>query len=195
MRRKGKESPLLVAIAGPNGAGKTTFYRSHIQQYGMRFVNADLISRQFGADSAKSGRLARAICDQLVHHHESFVFETVFSDPVGDKLGLLKQAAAEGFIVVLCFIGISSHDISEQRVAMRISQGGHDVPKEKLISRFPRTLENLRKAIKSIPNIWIFDNDDLKRPFRLVAVFEDRHIINLKMPIPDWLAPMVLEHL
>lgn len=193
MRRKGRESPILVAIAGPNGAGKTTFYRAHLQHYAMRFVNADVIAREFGTDAVTSGRLARTICDQLIHQRESFVFETVFSDPVGDKLGLLTQAAAEGFTVVLCFIGVSNHDICEQRVAMRISQGGHDVPRKKLISRFPRTLANLRKAVSLIPNIWIFDNDDLTRPFRLVAVFEDQHMIELRKPVPAWLAPMVLE--
>jgi len=86
-----------------------------------------------------------------VRQRESFVFETVFSDPVGDKLSFLKAAAQSGYTVVLCFIGVSGPETSEQRVAMRVSQGGHDVPAEKLISRYPRTMSNLEAASASCP--------------------------------------------
>ena len=91
-----------------------------------------------------------ALRRELVKQRASFVFETVLSDPVGDKLNFLKEAAKVGYTVVLCFIGISGPGISEQRVAMRVSQGGHDVPNEKLIARFPRTLANLQAALRGI---------------------------------------------
>jgi predicted ABC-type ATPase len=55
---------------------------------------------------------------------------------------------------------------------MRVMQGGHDVPDEKLEARFQRTLANLERAIKALPVVIIFDNTDLARPFRLEAVFE-----------------------
>ena len=57
-----------------------------------------------------------------------------FSDPVGDKLSFLKNAVTKGYTVVRWFIGISDPDIAEERVLMRVSQGGHDVPTEKLIA-------------------------------------------------------------
>jgi len=55
---------------------------------------------------------------------------------------------------------------------MRVSQGGHDVPTEKLVTRYPRTIANLKAAMHKLPHVWIFDNDDLRRPFRLGAVCE-----------------------
>jgi hypothetical protein len=58
-----------------------------------------------------------------VQQRESFVFETVPSDPVGDKLAFLKEAARAGYTVVLRFIGISGPDVSEERVAMSVSPG------------------------------------------------------------------------
>jgi hypothetical protein len=67
--------------------------------------------------------------------------------------------------VVLCFIGISGPETSEQRVAMRVSQGGHDVPPDKLVARFPRTMVNLRGAIGELSQVIIFTNDDLAVPF------------------------------
>lgn len=118
---------------------------------------------------------------------DSFVLETVFSDPVGDKLHFLKNAAQSGYTVVLCFIGLSGPETSEQRVAMRVSQGGHDVPSEKLISRFPRTLANLQAAIRELPYVLIFDNDDLVTPFRKAAAIERGRLVWAADPVPAWL--------
>lgn len=170
--------PVIIALAGPNGAGKTTFYHAHLQSAGLRFINADVLARELNLDPYAAARLADALRRQLVEQRESFVFETVFSDPVGDKLTFLKEAAASGYTVVLCFIGISGPEVSEERVAMRVSQGGHDVPAEKLVARFPRTLANLKTAISELPHVWIFDNDDLRTSFRQVASPASAHIVN-----------------
>lgn len=183
--------PVIVALAGPNGAGKTTFYHAHLQSAALRFVNADVLARELDLDPYAAADVADALRRQLVEQRESFVFETVFSDPIGDKLAFLKQAAKAGFTVVLCFIGVSSPGISSTRVAMRVSQGGHDVPEEKLIARFPRTLANLKTAIGEVPHVWIFDNEDLRTPFRQVAVFENGRRVSLKRPVPGWLKPLL----
>jgi predicted ABC-type ATPase len=183
--------PVIVALAGPNGAGKTTFYHAHLQPAGLRFINADVLARELNLDPYAAAHVAEALRRQLVEQRESFVFETVFSDPVGDKLTFLKEAATSGYTVVLCFIGISGPAVSEERVAMRVSQGGHDVPAEKLVARFPRTLANLKTAIRDLPHVWIFDNDDLRTPFRQVAVFENGQQVNLNEPVPEWLAPLL----
>jgi predicted ABC-type ATPase len=183
--------PVIVAIAGPNGAGKTTFYRSHLQAAGLRFLNADVWARELNIDAYAAARAAGAVREELARQRESFVYETVFSDPVGEKVAFLKAAAQAGYAVVLCFIGISSPRVSEQRVAMRVSQGGHDVPADKLASRFPRTLANLAAAIRELPQVRIFDNDDLRAPYRLVASFEDGRLVELHKPAPKWLRPLV----
>lgn len=163
--------PIVVAIAGPNGAGKTTFFEAHLKSSGLRFLNADAMAKELEVDAYEAARMIAALRTELVHQRESFLFETVFSNPVGDKLDFLKQSAQSGFAVVLCFVGISSADTSDQRVAMRVSQGGHDVPREKLVERFPRTLANLAAAIRELPCVLVFDNDDLKAPFRHVATY------------------------
>lgn len=183
--------PVVVAIAGPNGAGKTTFYNAHLRAAGLRFVNADLLARELNLDAYAGARLADSVRRELVRQRESFAFETVFSDPAGEKLAFLASAAAAGYTVLLCFIGISSAGISEERVAMRVSQGGHDVPSEKLAERFPRTLANLKAAIRRLPHICVFDNDDLRRPFREIAVFESGRCVRLTKPVPRWLETML----
>ncbi|MGH7970763.1 MAG: zeta toxin family protein [Limisphaerales bacterium] len=179
--------PIVVAIAGPNGAGKTTFFESHLKLTGLRFLNADSIARELDVDAYEAARMISALRTELVNQRESFIFETVFSDPVGDKLGFLKKAAESGYAVVLCFVGIAGVATSEQRVAMRVSQGGHDVPPEKLVERFPRTLSNLAAAIRDLPCVLIFDNDDLKVPFRHVATYASGQTVQLNEPVPSWL--------
>ena len=183
--------PIVVAIAGPNGAGKSTFFEAHLKSSGLRFLNADVLARELDVAPYEAARMGAAIRTELVAQRESFIFETVFSDPVGDKLGFLKQAAQSGYAVVLCFIGIGGAETSEQRVSMRVSQGGHNVPTEKLFERFPRTLANLAAAIRQLPRVLIFDNDDLRTPFRLVAIYANGLQLHLNEPIPPWLAPLL----
>lgn len=178
--------PIVVAIAGPNGAGKSTFFEAHLNSSGLRFLNADAVARELAVNAYEAARLMAALRTELINQRESFIFETVFSDPVGDKLGFLKHAAQSGYAVVLCFVGIADAATSEERVSMRVSQGGHDVPTEKLIERFPRTLANLAGALRELPCVLVFDNGDLKHPFRQVAAYTNGQAVQLNEPIPAW---------
>lgn len=179
--------PIVVALAGPNGAGKTTFFRSHLAAAGLCFVNADVLAAELQVGPYEAARLADALRRELLKRGESFVFETVFSDPVGDKVAFLEDAGRSGHTVVLCYIGLASADQSAERVAMRVSQGGHDVPDDKLRPRFSRTLGNLKSAIARLPHVLVFDNSDLTTPYRLVAVFEHGQLTDTHDPIPEWL--------
>ena len=183
--------PVLVALVGPNGAGKTTFFHSHVKPAGLRFLNADEVARELEIEAYEAAKVITQLRQELVGLRESFVFETVFSDPVGDKLGFLKEASQSGYTVVLCFIGVAGPETSEQRVAMRVSQGGHDVPSEKLVSRFPRTMANLKAALSQLPYVFIFDNDDLRISFRRVAVFEKGRLEWAAQQIPKWLCDLI----
>jgi len=187
MRLPIDQRPIIVALAGPNGAGKTTFYRAHLRRAGLRFVSADLLAAELDLGPYAAARAADALRKELVRQRESFVFETVFSDPVGDKVAFLEETAAAGYTVVLCFIGILGPETSEERVAMRVTQGGHDVPPDKLIARFPRTMANLEAAIRRLPHVWVFDNGDLRAPFRKVAVIENGTVTFRARTLPPWL--------
>jgi len=179
------QRPVLAAIAGPNGAGKTTFYHAHIAPAALRYVSADILANELNMDAYAAADAADALRHCLLKQKESFAFETVFSDPVGDKLKFLKEAAGSGYTVVLCFIGLADWELSEERVAMRVSQGGHDVPTNKLKSRFPRVMANLKAAIAELPFVYVFDNSDLRKPFRKVAVFKNGRPVEKLKAVPE----------
>ena len=98
--------PIIVVIGGPNGAGKSTFYAAHLAATGLRFVNADFLAHEMELSPYRAAGLADALRRQLVQARESFIMETVFSDPNGDKLGFLREAKQSGYHVVLCYIGL-----------------------------------------------------------------------------------------
>jgi predicted ABC-type ATPase len=179
--------PVIVAIAGPNGAGKSTFFEVFVKPAGLRFINADVIAKETGIGAYEAAAVAERARDELVAQGESFAFETVFSDPVGAKIAFLQDAVARGYTVVLCFIGLDSASTSDDRVAMRVLQGGHDVPADKVLARFPRSLENLKRAMQVLPFVWIYDNSDLTRPFRKVAEVEQGAVVRRWPPLPAWL--------
>jgi len=187
------QRPIIVVLTGPNGSGKTTFYHMLLEPAGLRFINADLLARELHVDAYQAAKLGDAIRRTLVGQGESFVFETVFSDPVGDKRRFLQDAVRAGYAVVVYFIGVSSPTVSEDRVALRVAKGGHDVPTEKLVARFPRTLSNLMAAIQELPHVVVFDNEDLETPFRHVATFEDGKAVEMHKPIPRWLRPALAQ--
>ncbi len=182
--------PIVVALAGPNGTGKSTFYRAFLADSGLRFVNADQLAQQLNVDPYRAAELADAVRRELIARNESFIFETVFSDPVGDKIAFLLNAVSRGYTVALYFVGIDSAQTSRERVGMRVEKGGHDVPSDKIKSRYARTMENLRKALMSLPNINVYDNSDLRSPYRLVAELTEGALLT-HSPVPKWLRPLL----
>ena len=76
--------PIVIALVGSNGSGKSTFYESYLSDAGLRFINAVELSSSLGLSPYESAELATSIRRELVNQRESFIFETVLSDPVGE---------------------------------------------------------------------------------------------------------------
>ena len=164
--------PIVIALAGSNGAGKSTFFESFLADSGLRFINADVLSASLNVRAYEAAEIASSLRSALVGQRESFIFETVLSDPVGEKVDQLATYAELGYMVVLIFIKIDNPEESIRRVAMRVSQGGHDVPDEKLNARFERTHANLKRAIERLQHVIVYSNQDLSKSFQLVERYE-----------------------
>jgi len=132
-------------LVGGNGAGKSTFYRLALEPLGLPFVNADVLAvvvfpNDPEAHSYDAAILAEELRNQLLKDRLSFCFETVYSHP--SKIDFVAHAKALGYQLAMVFIHLESSDLNQARVAMRVSEGGHEVPSEKIISRIPRLLRS-----------------------------------------------------
>ena len=164
--------PQLVVLAGPNGAGKSTFYDVFLAGSPLPFLNADLFAAKAGIDALEAARILDATRGRMIAARLSFVTETVFSDPYGAKLAMLRAAVDAGYDVTLLYIGVASAELSARRVDQRIETGGHDVPRDRIAPRFKRSLANLEAAIAFVPVVEIYDNSSAANPYKHVATFK-----------------------
>jgi len=184
------DTPILVVLAGSNGAGKTTFYRRVLGDL-LPFVNADEIGRALDpeapqADPYAAARLADLVRRDLIAHRRSFCMETVFSDPVGDKLAFFRRAQSAGYFVAMIFVGLASAELSARRVAQRVVDGGHDVPADRLRERYPRVLSNLREALRQLDLVVVLDNSEVVEVYREIAVYERGRATWVAKDVPGW---------
>lgn len=177
--------PVLHVIVGPNGAGKTTFYERALEPVThLAFVNADLIAKAKWPDdqaarSYDAAQLAAKERALLIAGHRSFVAETVFSHP--SKLDLLRDAGQAGYLITLHVILIPE-ELAVARVPLRVEQGGHAVPEDKIRSRYQRLWANVVAAIELVDEAKVYDNSRARKPYRLVAHFRDGR----PMRTPTW---------
>lgn len=184
-------SRMLVVVAGPNGAGKSTLVREYLQPLEITLVNPDALARALFPDAPpvaayEAARAADLVRADLIERGVSFCMETVFSDPEGAKVEFLRDAQQRGYTVMLIFIGLDDSDVSIVRVARRVENGGHDVPIDKLASRFPRTLVNLANALTFVDYTMVYDNSSGEEPYRFVAEVHKGKIVRRGTTQPDW---------
>jgi predicted ABC-type ATPase len=166
--------PRLLIIAGPNGSGKTTL-TTRLREFGLDFgeyVNADEIALSF-PNSPDRDRLAQIEADnrrrRLLNERRSFSFETVMSHP--SKIDEMREAKALGFHFTFYFVAVNDPSINLKRVQHRVAMGGHDVPPDRIVARYHRTMALMPKAVLLADQSFIFDNSDVRIGPRLVAEF------------------------
>jgi predicted ABC-type ATPase len=184
----------LFVFAGANGSGKTTLYKRHKHIFSeIPFVNADEMLKEVTGNNdpsnAKFGQeLANAEIEKCFAEEKSFVFETVFSHE--SKIELVKRAKLLGYAVSIYFCHLSDAAQNIARVKHRIDQGGHDVPEEKIITRIPRTLENVRTALQFADDFYVFDNS-YTEGHQLVAYKKVYSEVTIVPSAPDWVRDLV----
>ncbi len=185
--------PVLIVVAGPNGSGKTTLTARLKQDHwsdGVEYLNPDDIARdRFGDWNSPEAVLAAARWtenrrEELLRSRSGIAFETVLSAP--DKLRFLERARAAGYFIRAFFVGTSNPTINAARVAGRIVQGGHQVPIEKIVSRYGRSLANLQILSEIAQRTYVYDNSIDGVDARLCARLQDGLLRKLYANPPAW---------
>lgn len=188
-------APVLIVIAGPNGSGKTTVtarLKEDGWSEGVEYLNPDDIARdRFGDwNSAEASRQAAewtsARREALLAARASIAFETVFSAP--DKLDFVRRAVTAGYFVRVFFIGTSDPRINAARVADRVLAGGHQVPVDKIVARYERSMANLAAVVLVAQRVYLVDNSVDGSPARVCARTCDGTLLKVYLPVPVWVA-------
>jgi len=192
------ERKQLWVLAGGNGVGKSTFYRMQLAPLGLPFVNADILAKELYPQAPEehsydAAKLATEIRFKLLHEGRSFCFETVFSHP--SKIDFVAQAKALGYEIILVFIHLDTVFLNQARVAQRLSEGGHNVPDEKVASRIPRVLQNIKKTLPLCDQVRILNNSRIDSPFEQVAVIRNGQKLQQEIPLPDWAKELLEDYL
>ena len=74
-----------------------------------------------------------------------------------------------------------------------MAQGGHDVPGEKVESRYTRSIGLVPDAVRLADRAYFFDNSGLQH--RLVAEFESGALVKAAEDLPNWFVEGVLRPL
>lgn len=150
----GGPAPRILVLAGPNGSGKSTVTKK-IPPVGL-YVNADQIQRNKGCSSLEAAQEAEQIRNILLDAKADFTFETVLS--TDRNLALLRRAKEAGYQIIAVFVLTKDPRINVERVKARVQGGGHDVPAEKIVSRYEKSLQNLKHLIRIADYTKVLDN-------------------------------------
>ena len=177
--------PRLRLIAGPNGSGKTTLIRTLVTNKIPvgQYINPDDIARHISLTESlvKTGKMLKsdqeqkfsqdfevgfaAIVAQTIaqglrkdwlSYQLSLTYESVMSHK--SHLAFVDDAIKAGFTPYLYYICTSDPDLNKARVKQRVSSGGHDVPEDKILSRYHNSLKLLPDMTKKCHRVYFFDN-------------------------------------
>jgi predicted ABC-type ATPase len=84
------------------------------------------------------------------------------------KTKIISDLKRSGYVVTLIFLWLPAAEMATERVANRVSQGGHDVPEPTIRRRFNAGLRNSFRRYASFVNVWhLYDGSQL--PPSLIA--------------------------
>lgn len=174
------KKPILIVIAGPNGSGKTSITNKILQHEWVEectYINPDNIALNlygdWNSDEAvlKAAIFSTQMREDCLKNGKNMIFETVLS--ADDKINFIQRAKAKGYFIRLFFIGTESPTINASRIAQRVMQGGHDVPINKIISRYSKSIANCCIVSKIVDRAYLYDNSiEFQEPKLLFRVID-----------------------
>lgn len=183
----------LYIIAGCNGAGKTTASMLLLPEIlgCPDFVNADEIARGLSPFhpeevAIQAGKLMLERINTLVKGDKSFAIETTLS--TRSYQFLVQEAHKNGFKVQILFFWLPTPQQAVERVAVRVREGGHNIPEEVILRRYISGIDNLFSIYMDIVDSWIII-DNYHTPRTIIAdggmngrtnVYSDELYIKLK---------------
>ncbi len=191
------KQPNVIILAGPNGAGKSTTAPLLLRDAFAvdEFVNADAIAQGLSAFAPErvaleAGKIMLRRLRELAEKRSNFAFETTLaSRSFAPWLAKLRGA---GYQVHLLFLALPDVQSAQNRVAVRVKLGGHNIPDDIVARRFRAGLRNLFQLYMPIVTSWrIYDNSIPGRP---LDVAERDEYNQLAVTNPEWYEHLRMEY-
>lgn len=166
--------PHIIVISGANGAGKSTVAPALLRDtLGIsEFVNADVLAQGLSAFAPETvaisaGKIMLARLSELAESGNSFAFETTLS--TRSFVPRLQKMRENGYKFKLIFLWLKTPELNILRVAERVRQGGHNIPKETIERRYEKGLQNFFRLYQPIADDWYFYDNSNIADMRLIA--------------------------
>lgn len=166
--------PEVIVFAGPNGSGKSTLVKNYELIHTIKkYINADDIKRVSYCTDLQAAKRAEKLRESAVNKTEDFAFETVLS--TDRNLKLLQKAKEKGYFVRGFFILTVNPDVNVARVRVRVLEGGHDVPEDKIRTRYVKSLEMVKRLVEVCDVLHIYDNTE--EPVRIFKKRKTKYFV------------------
>jgi predicted ABC-type ATPase len=183
----------MLVFAGPNGSGKSTVINTAIElgQCPGRYICPDNLvapeNKEIKEAYEAAMRDAEGARYSEIAQGNSFTFETVLSTP--SKLEFIRYAKMQGYLVHVVYVTTENPGINMKRVKVRVEHGGHDVPVDKILSRYEKSMALMFDVVCEAHSADIYDNSG-DTP-RLVAAMINGCIC-VAAGHPDWVETRLL---
>ena len=152
----------------------------------MPRINTDEIVKSFGnwqnmSDVFKAGKIAVKKMKEYFEQGITFNQETTLCG--ASIIQNIKLARSLGYKIELHYVGVASVDIAKERIAYRVSKGGHGIPDADVERRYVESFNRLKEIISLCDLVILYDNTEI---FNRFAIYEEGKLFDLAENRPDW---------
>jgi predicted ABC-type ATPase len=174
--------PKMIVVAGPPGSGKSTAFP--VSSFGVAFFNGD--DRAAALNGGSHGGISRDIREQVnrefeefvieqINRRESFAIETTLRSSVTFEQAQLAKTA--GFTIEMRYLALDGFAMHMERVKARADAGGHSASEATLRRIHNASLDNLRRALQDMDELWVYDNSKAGGPPHLVREIRGNRLL------------------
>jgi predicted ABC-type ATPase/predicted nucleic acid-binding Zn-ribbon protein len=189
-----ENKPTMTVFAGTNGAGKSelTNILKH-QNPEVEIIDADAIARKMNPKNPakaniEAGRETIRRVKECIEKKRDFSIETTLGGR--NVLRQMEMAKKAGFHINLYYVGLANVELHIDRVAQRVSKGGHDIPEADIRRRYESSMKNLPTAMRLAHHSFIFDNTEVYK----IKLEAENGLTRYQDPnLPNWVKDVVKE--
>jgi predicted ABC-type ATPase len=182
----------MFVFAGNNGSGKSTIRNLIVDRIGVSVnIDPDALARRINPLQPETARISAGkeairLARDCIIRHRDFSIETTLSG--GYAIRLMQEARAKGFEITIFYFGLGDPNLNIERVAIRVRNGGHNIPTKDILYRHHSSMQNLLKYSNLVDHLIVVDNSALNGEIVLEADYGSMKYQSAILP--DWVLPI-----